>query len=453
MPAIQAPAAPAMNARRLPLLLLCWAMPFATAAAAAAAPTLAPVEQRIVAAIDERMERAVTLLGETVDVASATENLAGVRAVAEVYAREFRALGFDTRWVEAREGSGRAGHFVATQAGRRKPALLLIGHLDTVLEGEGFRRAGGRAYGSGIADMKAGNLVALEAVRALHSAGRLRDANVTVVFTGDEEDPGEPIDEARALLRDAARAADVALGFEGASTGKAVVGRRGIATWRLHVTGKQAHSSGIFGEEQGEGAIFAAARILERFRTELRQPNLTYNPSVILGGTNVDYEPGAKGGTAHGKTNVIPREVRVEGDLRYLGRAQFTAASAQMRRIVDDALPHTSASLAFTEEYPSMAPNPGSERALRLLDAVSRALGAEPMVAQAPMERGAGDISFVCEDGRLACLDGLGALGDRVHAPGEYLDLDALPLQVKRTALLMHRMLESGLPARSRAAK
>jgi glutamate carboxypeptidase len=87
-----------------------------------------------------------------------------------------------------------------------------------------------------------------------------------------------------------------------------------------------------------------------------------------------------------------------------------------------------------------MAPNPGSERILGVFDAVSRDLGAGPIVAQPPMERGAGDISFVCEDGRLACLDGLGSIGDQDHAPGEYVELDALPLQVKRAALLMYRL-------------
>jgi glutamate carboxypeptidase len=71
---------------------------------------------------------------------------------------------------------------------------------------------------------------------------------------------------------------------------------------------------------------------------------------------------------------------------------------------------------------------------------VSRDLGAEAIVAQPPMERGAGDIAFACEDGRLACLDGLGAIGDLDHAPGEWVDLESLPLQVKRAALLMYRL-------------
>ena len=419
------------------LLVLTWAL----ADVAHAAPS--KLEQKIASAVDARMGPALALLEQTVNLDSATENLAGVRAVGEIYAQEFAALGFDTRWVTLPAEMKRAGHFVATHRGtERGPRLLLIGHLDTVLQGEAFRRDGDRAYGSGTSDMKGGNLVALEAVRALHAAGRLQAMNITVVFTGDEEDPGSPQAVTREALLAAAAQADIALAFEGGAPGKAVIGRRGIGSWQLRVTGIQGHSSGVFGEQRGYGAIYEAARILDEFRTGLREPNLTYNPSVIVGGTDVTYDSATKSGTALGKTNVIPREVHVAGDIRYLGAAQFESAREKMFAIVAAHLPRTQAELTVENEYPSMAPNPGSERILGVLDAVSRDLGAGPIVAQPPIERGAGDIAFVCGDGRLACLDGLGADGDNDHAPGEYLSLDSLALQVKRAALLMHRLTE-----------
>ena len=425
-----------MPARRLlPLVLLACAIPHA-----ARPEGLTATERRLVTAVDARAEAFAPLLAETVDLQSATENAAGVRAVGEIYDREYRGLGFETHWAELPAEMKRGGHFVARRAGRAgSPRLLLIGHLDTVLQGEPFRRDGNRGYGTGTADMKGGNLIALEALRALATAGQLDGMNVTVVYTGDEEDPLPPLSVAREALLAAAREADVALGFEGAAAGKGVTARRGIGSWRLAVTGIQAHSSGIFGD-RGYGAIFEAARILERFRTELREANLTYNPAVIVGGTDVTYTSADKRGSALGKTNVIPRDVQVEGDIRYLGAAQLAAAERRMRAIVAANLPGTTATLEIVGEYPSMAPNPGSERVLGLFDAVSRDLGAGPIVAQPPMERGAGDIAFVCEDGRLACLDGLGAFGDDDHAPGEFLELDTLPLQVKRAAVLMYRL-------------
>ena len=397
-------------------------------------------ELRILEAVESRQDGALALLEETVNIQSATENHRGVRAVGAVLARELDALGFETRWIDMPADVGRAGHLVAERSGAKGKRLLLIGHLDTVLQGEPFRRNGNLAYGSGTADMKGGNLVIVEALRALHSAGALKDRSIRVVFTGDEEDPGLPHDQSRQALHLAARESDVALGFEGGSPGVAVIGRRGIGTWRLGVTGRQAHSSGIFREAQGYGAIFEAARILDRFRTELREPGLTFNPSVVVGGTDLSYDETAKAGSARGKTNVIPREVQAEGDLRFLTAAQWDSARARMESIVADGLPGTSADIRFVREYPSMAPTDRNRELLAVLDGVSRDLGAGPVEAQDPAERGAGDISFVCDDGRMACLDGLGAVGDKDHAPGEYLEIDQLSQQIRRAALLFHRL-------------
>jgi glutamate carboxypeptidase len=287
--------------------------------------------------------------------------------------------------------------------------------------------------------MKGGDVIIVEALRALATVGALQDRQVIVVFTGDEEDPGTPFTLSRQALLAAGEESDIALGFEGGSPGVAVIGRRGIGTWRLQVTGRQAHSSGIFREDQGYGAIFETARILDQFREELQQPYLTYNPSVMLGGTAVTYDDASKSGTARGKTNVIPREARVTGDLRFLSSEQYADACSKMTAIVAGSLPGTSASISFEKEYPSMTPTEGNRRVLAVLDAVSRDLGAGPVTAQDPAERGAGDISFVC-DGRLECLDGLGAMGDNDHAPGEYLEIDPLSMQIQRTALLIYRL-------------
>jgi len=410
----------------------------ASVSARDAGAQLAPVEEAIARHVDEGREAALDLLARSVNVPSATENHAGVRKVADLYATELRALGFETRWVD-QAAVGRAGHLVAEHRGRQGKRLLLIGHLDTVLQGEPFRRDGSRGYGSGTSDMKGGNVILVDALRALQRADALRDRQVIVVLTGDEEDTGRPYDVSRAALVEAAGRSDVALAFEGYEPSTAVVGRRGFSSWRLEVTGSQGHSSTIFGEERGSGAIFEAARILSAFHEELREPYLTYNPSVVLGGTDVAYDPAAFGGTASGKTNVVPRMVVVEGDLRFLSREQLDRAREKMRAIVARNLPLTSATIAFTDGMPSMEPTEGNRALLGVIDQVSRDLGADPIEAHDPSKRGAGDISFVAT--LVSGLDGLGALGKNDHAPGEYADLDAIPVLTKRAALLMYRLL------------
>lgn len=407
-------------------------------AVSAAADGLSRAETRLVARAKASLARAMTELEASVNIASASENIDGVRRMGDLYAALFEEIGFEARWVPLPASSGRAGHLVAEHAGTKGPRILFIGHLDTVLEGEAYHREGNRALGSGIADMKAGNLVIWAALSAMAETGALKDRQIVVIFTGDEESPGEPLEVVRRELIELAKRSDIALAYEGAGEGTAVVGRRGIATWTIEVTGETGHSSGIFNERLGSGAIFEAARILDAFHEELKEENLTFNPSVIVGGTDAEYFPEESRGTAHGKSNVVPQRVVVKGDLRFLTREQYENAQATMREIMSRHHPKTGASIEFSEGYPPMAPIEGNRRLLRAYDEASRDLGYGPVAEYDPGKRGAGDISFVAEyvDG----LDGLGAFGARSHAPGESIEVDKLQMQIERTALFTYRL-------------
>ncbi len=403
---------------------------------------LSAVERRLVARVEAGHERAVDLLRRAVDQPSATENLDGVRKVGAIFAAELAGFGFETRWVELPAEVGRAGHLVAEyRGGDRSVAgarLLMIGHLDTVLEGEPFRREGERAFGSGVSDMKGGDVVIVAALRALADEGLLAGRQVIVVLTGDEENPGDPHATSRAALLEAAARSDLALAFEGSVPGMAVVGRRGIASWRLETAGSTGHSSRIFGPARGDGAIFEMARILTAFRAELPEPYLTFNPSVVVGGTAADLPKEGATGTATGKHNVVPATTIVEGDLRFLTAEQRGRVEGKMRAIVGRPSPQTSATIRFVDGMPSMAPTAGNRVLLAALDRTSRDLGTGAYAEHDPNERGAGDISFVAH--LLPGLDGLGALGEQEHARGEYIDLAELPRLIQRTALLVHRL-------------
>ncbi len=182
------------------------------------------------------------------------------------------------------------------------------------------------------------------------------------------------------------------------------------------------------------------ARILSAFRAELPEPYLTFNPSVVVGGTAADLPEEGAAGTAAGKHNVVPATTIVEGDLRFLTAEQRERVEGKMRAIVGRPSPQTSATIRFVDGMPSMAPTAGNRALLAALDRASRDLGTGPYAEHDPNERGAGDISFVAH--LLPGLDGLGALGDQEHAPGEYIDLAELPRLIQRTALLVHRLGE-----------
>lgn len=413
----------------------------------ALAQNLSPVERRILSAVDAGTAEALALLERTVNINSGTHNFAGVKAVGDVLDAEFRKLGFTTRWVDGTPWK-RAGHLVVVRSGNGQgPAILLIGHLDTVFERDSpfqrFERVGGdSARGPGIADMKGGNVVMLLALRALHAAGLLGNLQITAVFTGDEEDSGRPIVLARKDLTDAADWARYAIGFENGPEAPhvAVIARRGSTTWQLRTSGTPSHSSQVFTRDVGSGAIYEMARILAAFHDSLsNDPPLTFNPGVIVGGTTVTFDSVQNRGTAFGKTNVVAESAAVAGDLRALTPEQLARARSTMQRLAARNYPRTGARLSFDDGYPPFAPIEGNRRLLEILDQASRDAGLPPVGPVDPARAGAADISFVAGRVEMA-IDGLGLKGRADHTVEETADLTMLAVQAKRAALLLHRL-------------
>lgn len=407
--------------------------------------TLTAEERALTAFIDADNGRALALLEKVVNINSGTMNFAGVRAVGALLRPEFEALGFRTEWVDG-SSFERAGHLVADHSGTG-PRILLVGHLDTVFEPDSpfqkFERLDANsAKGPGITDMKGGNVVMIQALKALNSTGALKSMNIVVVLTGDEEAGGRPLAASRAALVKAAQGAEVAIGFEdGASDPKtAVIGRRGTTGWELRVKGRPAHSSQIFNAENGYGAIFETARILNAFREKLAgQPHLTFNPGVVIGGTSVEYDGPASRGVGFGKSNVIAEHTVVTGDVRALSPEQFEAAKKTMQEIAAASLPQTSATLTFDDGYPPLAPTPGNERLLALYNRASLDVGTGPVVAVDPDKAGAADVSFVAGHAGMI-LDGVGLMGSGGHTVNETADLRTLPSMAKRMAVLLSRL-------------
>lgn len=406
----------------------------------ALATGLAEPESRIVAYVDAHREDFGKDLAEVVAIDSATENLAGVKAVGTKFQRELADLGFDARFVDLPASTGRAGHLVAEHKGTKGSRILLIGHLDTVFPGANFRREGDMVHGAGVGDMKGGDIVIIEALRALQANNLLADARIIVVMTGDEEAPGQPLAVTRAALLGAARRSDVALAFESAVGNTGTVARRGIVSWKLVIQGATGHSSGIFSAAVGDGAVFETARILTGFHDELRKlDGITINPALIAGGADATLT--RTGGTVAGKSNIIAQRTEVRGDLRFLDAGQLAEAKARMEDVVRKHLPRTSAELVFNDDsYPAMPPSKENYALLTRLDQVSRDLGLGEITAFDPRGRGAGDVSFVSPP--LPGLDGLGLGGQGEHTRNESADLSEAPKLVKRAAVLIYRLTQ-----------
>lgn len=423
------------------------AMTLLLVSATATSAELSADEQRMMTWIDANTEEAIDLLEETVNISSGTMNHQGIRAVGVVMGRELEALGFATEWIDMPEEMQRAGHLFGRRYSDGKKKFLLIGHLDTVFEADdgfqSFERDGDTARGPGVEDMKSGNVVIVYALKALREIGALDDISVTVAYTGDEESAGSPLSVSKYDLIEAGKWADVSLGFEGGISDDgqdwATISRRSSSNWYLEVTGKQAHSSRIFSESTGHGAIFEAARILSEFDEKVRgEEYLTFNAGTIQGGTDVTYDLENNRGTTFGKTNVVPNTVLVHGDIRTISQAQLERARQAMREIVANHLPLTDAHIEFEDRYPPMEPSEGNKRLQRVLSQANEDLGRGAMPIVDPSRRGAADISFVAP--YSDSLAGLGAVGEGGHTPNESLELTSLPVAIKRAALLLYRL-------------
>jgi len=399
--------------------------------------------------VDAEQQRTVSMLERWVNQNSGSLNLAGVETVRRMVEPEFQQLGFKTEWIDMKQ-AGRAGHLVARNNGsRRAKRLLLIAHIDTVFEPDSpFQRwalEGAKAHGPGAGDDKGGVAVIVAALRAMQAAGTLKDSNITVFLTGDEEDAGSPLAISRRDLIAEGKKAGAALDFEDLATEDTPDGpmdmgstaRRSAGSWTVTVTGRSAHSAGVGANNYG--AIYELSRIIDQFRRELPEDKLTYNVGLIGGGQTAKMDEGRIRLEATGKTNIIAATAVARGDMRAISQDQIERTRSKMRAIVAQSIAGAHSEISFDEDsYPPMPPTDGNRAILARLNAVNSDMGLAPMGELDPSRRGAGDISFVAAD--VDGLVGLGPSSDGSHTDKEVVDIPSIFKQAKRAAILMSRL-------------
>jgi glutamate carboxypeptidase len=414
-----------------------------------ASARLSRSEQVMMTTVDLEQQRTISMLERWVDQNSGTMNKAGVEAVRDMIEPEFKQLGFNTQWIDM-SAVGRAGHLVARHVGsRRGKRLLLIGHLDTVFEPDSpFQRwtlEGDRARGPGSGDDKGGDAVIIAALRAMQAAGTLKNANITVFLTGDEEDAGRPLAIARRDLVDEGKRSDIALDFEDLAVSDGPNGpmdmgstaRRSAGSWTLTVTGRSAHSAGVGPGDYG--AIYELARIIDQFRRELPEDKLTYNVGLVGGGQTASLDTDKIRLEATGKTNIIAATAVARGDMRAISQDQIDRVEAKMRAIVAQTLAGAHAEITFDQDiYPPMPPTAGNRAILAQLNEVNKDMGLAEMGELDPAERGAGDISFVAAE--VSGLAGMGPASSGSHTAAETVFIPTIFKQAKRSAILMSRL-------------
>lgn len=405
---------------------------------------LSEFEAQLIKEINNHLPTATKQLEQVVNINSGTMNFTGVKQVGMYFKNQLDILGFETKWQNGK-AFNRAGHLVANY-GHTGRKILLIGHLDTVFiktdPFQSYKKIDSRyASGPGITDMKGGNIIMLNAIRALKTLGVLENISLRLVLTGDEESSGSPLKLSKQAIVDAAKWADIALGFEDGDSNikTAVISRRGAINWTINITGKAAHSSQIFTESIGDGAIFEMARILNEFRQSLSTiDDLTINPGLVIGGTTTSAIQNSTA-SAFGKNNVIAKSVKVTGDIRAISSTQLQQTKKIMTAIIRNNLPHTGSDIIFHTGYPPMPPTAMNKKLLGLYSQISEDLGYGKVVAVNPRKAGAADISFAASYVDMS-LDGLGLMGDGGHTINEVADMTSFSKNSHKAVLLIYRL-------------
>ncbi|MFC1466382.1 MAG: M20 family metallopeptidase [Candidatus Brachytrichaceae bacterium NZ_4S206] len=353
------------------------------------------------------------LLTRIVSIESFSADKAGVDEVGRLIAQELRSRGAEvTVFPQATTGDHVLGVF---NRGAGSPILMLL-HMDTVHPRGSFaaryKIADGKLYGPGAFDMKASHVIALYAVQALQALGQMPNREIRMLFTSDEE-IGSFTSEA--LIVEQARDAQLAMIMEPAlADGRLKSSRRGVGNFTVVAHGRASHAGG--GHERGINAIQEMAHHILAIQA------LTDYPRGVA--TTVSE---IKGGIAH---NVVPDRCEIHVDARANTQADADWLTTQIYGL-RPVLPGARLEISGKFERPPMECN--AER-LAIFERMKQIVA--PVLALEHGPSGAGsDAAFTAPI--APTMDGLGAVGDGLHAVDEHIILSSLVERAAMNALIL----------------
>ena len=403
-------------------------MPAALALVAAlgAAPAArAQVDQPLLDAATARQPALVRDLAELVDIDSGTDDAAGLGRVEALLASHLRALGADVEVVASPPAAGRT--VVGRLRGDGTSNLMLMIHYDTVFGvGEAakrpFRIEGSKAYGPGVADAKGGALLILYAIDIAKSQGFRGWKTLTVVFNPDEEKSSLG---SRTIIRQLSAQQDAVLVFEPPEADRVTVGTNGIAYVHLDVQGKASHA-GSAPEAGRNAAIEMANQLLQLKDLGSADKGTTVNWTVVQAGERV---------------NIIPDKASATADMRMSDLSEIARVQADADRLVQHRLiPETTVRVVVENRRPPFSRNAASDRLAATADAIYRELGKSITPVAMRYGTDAGFAYDPASPGKPVVMDGMGIVGDRIHSPDEWADLDSVVPRLYLTVRMLQQM-------------
>ncbi|WP_166352994.1 M20 family metallopeptidase [Phytoactinopolyspora limicola] len=360
----------------------------------------------------------LTLLEHLVNTDSAPDT-SGIDDVYDILEPHLKQIGFSASRVPTSGPDVLRAHLPGSRPSATR--VIMLGHVDTVFPtGTAAERPftinDGRAFGPGVADMKAGLVVMLAAVASLPDHVRA-GLELTMLFNGDEESSSTA---SRPVIEATAAGQDVALVFEAARRNGAIVeSRRGVHRYRLDVAGRAAHSGS--NPEAGANALETLAHTILGVQAIDRDIDGATVTAVL-----------ARGGS---RPNIVPDAASVDVDCRF----DDAAAEAQVRQRLTGLTgpgPVDGTSVALTSRA---GRPPYSAPATDLVTSYVEVAAAHGVTVPTTRAGGGSDGNFTAAMG-IATLDGLGAVGGGAHTSDEYIEVPTLAQRSEICAALLTRL-------------
>lgn len=365
-------------------------------------------------------------------------NIEGLKTLAPKLADAFSALdgevrlvegpGFETVGADGRVSEMRTGPIIQVASRPAAPIqVVMSGHYDTVFPPGTFETirdlGNGQINGPGMADMKGGLSLMLEALKAFE-AGPFKDRlGYRIVITPDEEIGN--FASSGALTEAARSGAHIGMTYEPAmETGAMSGGRKGSAVFDIVLHGRAAHAGRA--KEEGRSAIEAAAELVVGLEgLNGQRSGVTFNVGAIEGG---------------GPVNIVPDLAVV----RFGARAPDAEASAWATQQVERLFARAAARNGIHGHLHGgfyRPPKPRNTAQQALFDAVhatGRAIGLDLEFV---------DTGGVCEGNNIFAagvpnVDTLGVRGGRIHSNEEFVVVDSFAERATLSALILNRLAD-----------
>jgi len=312
--------------------------------------------------------------------------------------------------------------------------VIMSGHYDTVFPPgtfEGVTDLGdGRLNGPGLADMKGGLCIMLEALKAFEAGPHKDTLGYQIVVTPDEEIGN--FASAPALTEAAQSGALIGMTYEPAmESGAMSGGRKGSSVFDIVLHGKAAHAGRA--KHEGRSALEAAAELvigLEQLNNQ--HDGVTVNVGAIEGGSAV---------------NIVP-DLAV---IRFGARAPNEAAAAWATQQVESLFQTAISRPGITGHLHGgfyRPPKPRNTAQQALFDAVhgtGKTIGLDLEFV---------DTGGVCEGNNIFAagvpnVDTLGVRGGRIHSSEEFVITESFAERATLSALLLNRLADGRINAKA----